>query len=814
MNPALGACPDPELLKRLGNDSLNSAEFESLESHVEHCVDCQAILDRISSELIEPPPAPPEIPGFVIERELGRGGMGVVYQAWQPELSRRVALKFLARGAVNDAIERRRWLREAQAMGRIRHPHVVRLYEVGEAAGRLYLVLDLIPGGSLKDRIDGPVAPEIVTALTEVIARTVGEIHARGMLHLDIKPSNILLDGTPGAPLQDALPVLADFGLARAGSDHSGNAATNSTISLVPSGTPAFMAPEQFDSSKFRVGPYTDVFAVGATLYALLTGRSPFQGASLVETLDLVRNGDPVPPRTLVPGISRDLETAVLKCLRTDVADRYESAIALADDLKRIQNGETISARPARFTERAVRWCKRRPAVALLCGLLATTITISLVGLTMLWRNADAQWHRAEEALDLAIRKEAMATQTTGDIVTLLTKAVEAPQRLTTERTAKIMAAVSEQTRKLCELPELGVPQVIAIAELEREITMAFNRQGKLRESLSLLQNTKELIELHRDPSQVRPELEYQYAIVGTYIASTLCGLREDQKAVEHIRWVSELLPSLADERFELNVMSLIYDMYQKIAARAFGRGDAATSQQMLEATVNMADEAAARNPDSALMHLFQTIARYEARPSDENRRKLRAACQKLSPVEKGAKLFKNLIELELAHEVVPDPLTLTASNLGSPEECAARILAGIRTRCEEFELSREMIPIVALRVSYSATVVATEYRNLGQIDEAEYTAKWLEVLARRLTDENPAEAKYHLQLCRAFEQHCKNGWKREDMKMVERSLRAALAEAKIALNLDPEDKSIRQTVAGLQDKLIGVVVDEPEFTR
>ena len=290
---------------------------------------------------------PPVIPGFVIERELGRGGMGVVYQARQPELARRVAIKVLTRGPSHDPAGRRRWLREARAMGRVRHPNVVRLHDAGEASGRLFLVLDLISGGSLKDRAVGPISPRIAAMILETVARAVGTIHASGMLHLDIKPSNILLDGPPGGRLEDAVPILADFGLARGGDDPNAGISARTGASLVPTGTPAFMAPEQIDGAADAIGPHTDVFALGCTLYALVTGRSPFQGASVVETLDLVRSRDPVPPRSLVSEVSRDLETILLKCLRRDVravCDGGRTGRRLAADAGRTDDPRTTAA--------------------------------------------------------------------------------------------------------------------------------------------------------------------------------------------------------------------------------------------------------------------------------------------------------------------------------------------------------------------------------------------------------------------------------------------------------------------------------------
>ena len=458
-------------------------------------------------ERLPPPEQPPTIPGFVIERELGRGGMGVVYQAWQPQLDRRVAVKVVSASVGIGAEDRRRWLREARAIGRVRHRNVVQLHEAGEQDGCLYLILDLITGGSLADRITGPLPERVAVELMVAVAQAVDQIHKAGMLHLDIKPSNILLDGPADGPWDQVTPMLADFGIARAGDDPR----TTATGLIGVRGTPSFMAPEQVAGDRAEIGPRSDVYALGATLYSLLTGRPPFQAASVIETLDLVRTREPAPPRTLVPGLPRDLETIALTCLRKDPRRRYASAEALADDLQRWLDGFPIQARPVSKLEHAGRWCRRRPAVASLLAVLALTVASSLVGLLTLWRHSETERSRAENALARVIESDKATSGAVRDLVGLLASTVEAPQMLAYERLVESSRVVRDLTAKLRQDRGVAASNLVAICGLERELAKDFWRRGKYSESRTLFMDAMELLEGRRSGA-LDPDVEQAYA--------------------------------------------------------------------------------------------------------------------------------------------------------------------------------------------------------------------------------------------------------------------------------------------------------------
>ncbi len=343
----------------------------------------------------EPPTAAgPEAPGashYEVLGELGRGGMGVVYKARQPGLKRLVALKMILAGGHAGAGERGRFRGEAEAVARLQHPNIVQVYEVGERDGCPFLSLEYVDGGSLAARLDGtPQRPQAAARTVETLARAIHYAHQRGIVHRDLKPANILLTA-------DGAPKISDFGLAKQLDTGSGQTQSGAVL-----GTPSYMAPEQAEGRLKEVGPASDVYALGAVLYELLTGRPPFKGATVIDTLQQVRAQEAVPPRRLQPGVPRDLETVCLKCLRKEPEKRYASAEALADDLSRFLEDKPVVARPAGAAERAWRWCRRNPAPA---G-LAAAVALALVGGAAVSAFFAVRAHhnarRADEKADLA----------------------------------------------------------------------------------------------------------------------------------------------------------------------------------------------------------------------------------------------------------------------------------------------------------------------------------------------------------------------------------------------------------------------------
>lgn len=294
------------------------------------------------AELSEWPEAVVTLPcrfaGYELLEEIGRGGMGIVYRARQVGLDREVAVKMILRGPLASGMDRQRFRVEAEATARLEHPHIVPVYEVGESRAGPYFSMKYIRGRTLSSLLASqPLPPRKAARILAAVAEGIDFAHQHGILHRDLKPSNILVD-------QHGQPLVTDFGLAKRTSHRSVITQTGDIL-----GTPAYMAPEQAAGDRGQIGPASDVYSLGAILYHMLTGRPPFQAASTVDTLLMVLEQDPVPPRMLNPQADRDLEMIALRCLQKPADLRYATAADLANDLEAFLKGEPIAARGGQF---------------------------------------------------------------------------------------------------------------------------------------------------------------------------------------------------------------------------------------------------------------------------------------------------------------------------------------------------------------------------------------------------------------------------------------------------------------------------------
>jgi WD40 repeat protein len=411
-------CASADELARLLAGELSALECETLDTHLTGCPDCQRALAQLSDGedvarwrgWVERPVASvsrttasgclakeaagpaPAVPGYEILGEVGRGGAGVVYRARQLSLDRPVVLKVLLAGALAGPEDQARFFREAEAAARLQHPHLVQVHEVGRHGELPFLAMEYVEGGSLAERLAGtPQPPRLAAELVEKLARAVQHAHGLGIIHRDLKPANVLLSAACGLALAASeeasakpqaarqVPKITDFGLAKR---LDGGASLTETGAVM--GTPSYMAPEQAQGKK-DVGPACDIYALGAILYEMLTGRPAFRAETPYETLVLVVHHDPVPPRQLQPRVPIDLETICLKCLEKDPARRYPTAGALADDLVCFLEGRPIRARAAGLLEKGCKWMRRSPSTAALVLLGVLVVAVGLPLVTFLW---------------------------------------------------------------------------------------------------------------------------------------------------------------------------------------------------------------------------------------------------------------------------------------------------------------------------------------------------------------------------------------------------------------------------------------------
>lgn len=440
----------------------------------------------------------PQIPGYEVEAEIGRGGMGVVYKALHLGLRRTVAIKMILAGAHASFGDLERFRAEAEAAARLHHPNIIQVHDFGTHEDLPYFALEYVPGGSLAARHRGqPVPPKEVAQVVVTLARAVQVAHDQGVVHRDLKPDNILITN-------DGTLKITDFGLAKRLDGPEGQTKTGVIV-----GTPGFMAPEQAAGRNREVGRAVDIYALGAILYDLVTGRPPHRGLTPVETLMLTVAADPVRPSQLQPSLPRDLETICLKCLEKDPRRRYATAAELADDLARFLEQRPISARPAGAGERLVKWCRRRPAVAGLTLGLGFVTLASLVALSLLYRGAVVAQHAAETERAAAQTAQRMAEQERS-----LARAAQAEAERSRQR------ALAVNRFLIQDLLAQGLPEV------------AQNRAMTFEEVV--LKAARRLDQTLKGEPEVEAEVR---AVIGRMLTS----LHRHEEAIPHLRRAADL---------------------------------------------------------------------------------------------------------------------------------------------------------------------------------------------------------------------------------------------------------------------------------
>ncbi len=536
--------PTPEQLEAFGRGRIDETEAEAIEAHVADCGLCAerllqtsiddnlvGLLQRLESRgggntaplstLIHEFPA-----GYDRLELVGRGGMGVVYRARQRSIGRIVALKQIAAGQDATGQERNRFRAEVEAIGRLQHPNIVPVYDVGELEDGPYFTMEFLEGGTLGERLaGGPLGTVEAAHLVSILARAIGHAHEAGIVHRDLKPVNILFTRV-------GFPKVADFGLAKQLA--MGSASPTRSGALL--GTPSYMAPEQTLGKPEEVGTSADIYALGALLYESITGRPPFQAPTPLETLDQVRSIEPIPPQQLQPGIPKDLETICLTCLAKIPQRRYPTAIELAADLDRFLNNEPINARATPPWLRLSKWCRRHPTSTGITGLSAVLVFGTIVGVLVHHRSLQIAYRRVEasarEAEDQRNRADANYREARATIQSMLGRLEHrstqnisdtALHRTQLEDALGFYQVVLETATPADETelnPIVGLDTARAhreAANVQIALGLAEEAEANLGRSLALLDR---LLELTPDDSSILRELMLVHLKLGVLLSS------------------------------------------------------------------------------------------------------------------------------------------------------------------------------------------------------------------------------------------------------------------------------------------------------
>jgi len=439
---------------------------------LQHCDAVTILPESIAGgTLSEAMPAASCIGDYVIIEEIARGGMGVVYLAQHRHLGRRVALKTLLLDCGEDTSSSDRFAIEAEAIARLDHPGIVAIYEVGEYRGQPFLAMKLIDGGNLAKLLhDGPLDSRRALGIAIEVAEAIAHAHQRNVIHRDLKPANILLD-------QAGHAVITDFGVAK----FVEAAQCHLTTAGEPIGTPHYMPPEQADATRGPISAASDVYSIGAMMYAMLTGRPPFQAASPMDVLLQVLANDPVPPRQLNSTVPVTFEAIVMKCLQKDANRRYQTATELADDLSRFRDGKPTIAKPIRGVRWTLYYLRKHFMVATVSGsvvtlLLLATLIVLIAHVKLLKEKTELETNVADLADVLASERTLLRARVSG-----LRKEQVSEAELAAERLASYSSYIEKQN------PDLAARLAIESIHQSRQASRSVEASavGVLRASLA-----------------------------------------------------------------------------------------------------------------------------------------------------------------------------------------------------------------------------------------------------------------------------------------------------------------------------------------
>ena len=639
-------------------------------------------------------------------------------------------------------------------------------------------MLEYVPGGSLKQKLIEPLPPRAAAGLVETITRAVGHLHRHGLIHLDLKPSNILLDGECDGPWDRVIPRITDFGVALL-TDR--DAASETSLAGIR-GTPSYMAPEQTGDSHAEVKEAADIHGLGAILYHMLTGRPPFQGTSTLETLDQVRGQPPVAPRRLNPKIPRDLETIALKCLEKVPSRRYATAQAMADDLRRWLDGRPIEARPVSPVEHAWRWCRRRPAIAVLAATLALTLISSFLGLIALLQRSETMRARSEANYQVASRTlDELFQVFDSELFSFKVGPTHRYPRLKTLEAARLQAI-----RLSREYP-LDARGLRRLAMIDDMLHHHYLREGRVNEAWSVTAESLESWNACLTLAPAEPGLHRRF-IEALDRSLSFAG---DQKGGDlYERWNSRVTASIERLRpfpeLHAGEVCRLSQLHRHRALTLMLSGESQRAQRELEEDLNVLKSVRAAetvSPDFVLSEALTLAAL--GRWSGE----LRVS---QSPLPSQPALLT-------AHESLSNLAELAARRIGwlptiakpawftgneSPTEAwADRVIASVGSDAKRMNLDHRRVTTIFWLMRVRALPVLHTLRSLGKLDDARrITDQWL-ALGERLAKLYPNEVDGYMMLSEGYIQRAKIAYRVPGEPIVlweQRALDAALHAARL----------------------------------
>jgi eukaryotic-like serine/threonine-protein kinase len=593
----------------------------------------------------------PVVPGYEILGTLGRGGMGVVYKARQSGLNRLVALKMIIGGSMAEESHLARFRIEAEAVAQLRHPNIVQIYDIGEADGMPYVALELLEGGDLRDRLAGTPQPGMAAAeLMATLARAVHAAHQARIVHRDLKPANVLLTA-------DGVPKITDFGLAKRLESDDQHTQTGDVM-----GTPSFMAPEQALGRTKDVGPAADIYSLGAIMYDVLTGRPPLKGETVVETIRLVINTDPVPPSRLVPRLARDLETICLKCLHKDPQKRYATAEELGKDLDRYRDGKPIKARPTPLWEHGHKWAKRRPVAATFLSLGLVAFFGLSAGLIVYQREARLElegrnaWVDQQQSGGLEMLDESDKASTSAELQKAQVKLAEFLQLTKDETRLKLIWHRVEGKRKWVGDKLQEVSSRAAAQQHDRENRERFAKFLELRQEAQLYAaNFGVLVQADR-LAKLRAAA---HAALSTYA--------QDPQASDQAWTLAEPLPGALSDTEKARVKDSCYDL---LLIRSQAADDPAEGLRILDRAVRL-------RPEATAAYHFRRAECLERAGDRAGRDRENRAAELIKPVT-AMDFFLSGRELALRRQFADAIGPLNAAVQDDPEQTSAHLLLAL----------------------------------------------------------------------------------------------------------------------------------------